>query len=194
MALYNFQKRFAPKILSGQKRHTIRAKRNRRTRPGETCHLYIGLRSKGAQLLMRSSCVRVEDIRIVGGIVSFKPLRIRPFRIYIDGVELSTDESDRLARTDGFNSLGDMAHFWKGRTPFVGDIIHWKFPPDVCGPHTQVQEKRKCVNVSSPAAKTSCMDQTGSVRPNAGRTTATRNAGNSAKKSAREKSRVLPAG
>jgi hypothetical protein len=64
MALYNFQKRFIPMILNGKKRHTIRAKRKRPTKPGEVLHLYTGLRQKGAQLLMRVPCTRVEEIVI----------------------------------------------------------------------------------------------------------------------------------
>jgi hypothetical protein len=126
VALYNFKKRFVPMILSGEKRHTIRAKRARQTRPGEMCHLYTGLRQKGAQLLMRTRCTRVEEIQILGGILA--TLRIRPFVIKVEGIKLSLDECEQLARSDGFKDLAEMVEFWKGRTPFVGDIIHWEFP------------------------------------------------------------------
>ncbi|MDR3798000.1 MAG: ASCH domain-containing protein [Terracidiphilus sp.] len=121
MALYNFQKRFAPPILSGEKRHTIRADRKdgRLPKPGELLHLYTGLRQKGAQLLMRVRCTRVEEITIYSNC-----------RIAIAGVVLDLAEQELLARRDGFLGFPDMMVFWNGRRPFHGHIIHWHFPPD----------------------------------------------------------------
>jgi hypothetical protein len=51
MGLYNFQARFAPAILSGSKRQTIRARRVREDKPGDTLYLYTGLRQPGAKKL-----------------------------------------------------------------------------------------------------------------------------------------------
>jgi hypothetical protein len=45
--------------------------------------------------------------------------------VSIDGVALSIDEREQLARSDGFESFAEMMQFWKGRLPFHGDIIHW---------------------------------------------------------------------
>lgn len=122
MALYNFQKRFVPMILSGEKQHTIRAKRKRQTRPGEMLHLYTGLRQKGARLLMRVPCTKVEEIRIYSDC-----------EVSIDGVRLDAGERDQLARSDGFKDYIDMMWFWNGRRPFRGDIIHWQFKSEVSG-------------------------------------------------------------
>ncbi len=116
MALYNFQKRFAEKILSGEKRHTIRATRKRQTMPCEILHLYTGLRQKGARLLMRVPCTKVEEILIDSAC-----------HISIDGAGLDPSECDQLARCDGFLDYVDMMCFWSGRLPFRGQIIHWKF-------------------------------------------------------------------
>ena len=116
MALYNFQKRFVPKILSGEKRHTIRAKRARQTKPGEMLHLYTGLRQKGARLLMRVACTKVEEVQIYSS-----------YNVSIDGVLLDFSERTLLAQRDGFNDFADMMFFWTGRLPFRGDIIHWQF-------------------------------------------------------------------
>jgi hypothetical protein len=115
MGLYNFQRRFVPFILSGAKTHTIRAYRKHPDKPGNMLHLYTGLRTKQAQLLMRRPCVKVEDISISDS-----------GDIFIDGNQLDDGEREGLARRDGFESFTDMAAFWKGRTPFHGHVIHWK--------------------------------------------------------------------
>jgi hypothetical protein len=114
MGLYNFQKRFVPKILAGEKTHTIRAIRANPDKPGNTLHLYTGLRQKGAKLLMRVPCVKVEDILITPGHV-----------VRIGGEYLAGDECEALARRDGFDSFAEMMQFWDGRLPFQGQIIHW---------------------------------------------------------------------
>lgn len=118
MGLYNFQKRFVPMIESGRKKHTIRARRKHRDKPGDICHLYTGLRTKAARLIKRSPCVKVEEIEIVGD-------EANP-TVIIEGDELNRDERERLAYCDGFDSFKDMAEFWKGRIPFLGDITHWQ--------------------------------------------------------------------
>lgn len=118
MGLYNFQKRFVPMILTGEKTHTIRSIRAHPDKPGNTLHLYTGLRQKGAQLLMRVPCVKVEDIVIDSWGI-----------IFIDGIELSCTEREALAVRDGFKDFAEMMHFWmfpKNRIPFRGHILHWK--------------------------------------------------------------------
>lgn len=170
MALYNFQKRFAPPILSGKNRHTIRAKRKRRTQPGEMLHLYTGLRQKGAQLLMRTRCTRIEEILISSDC-----------QVQIDGVLLDSAERDQLARSDGFKDFVDMMVFWNGRRPFRGDIIHWRFPPTS---HTQTREMGPCANVSAPAARSQSRAAIVSVPRNADARTTTKNDTRSAPRSA----------
>lgn len=118
MGLYNFQKRFAPFILDGRKTHTIRALRANPDKPGNTLHLYTGLRQKGARLLMRVPCTKVEDILIDSAC-----------HISINGVRLDPSECDQLARRDGFLDYIDMMCFWAGKTPFGGNVIHWHFSP-----------------------------------------------------------------
>lgn len=115
MGLYNFKAQFVPHVLNGSKTHTIRATRAHVDKPGNTVHLYTGLRQKGARLLMRATCTRVQEIRIDGN--GF---------IFIDGVELDGDEVEQLAQRDGFASYHGMMQFWEGRLPFAGHIIHWR--------------------------------------------------------------------
>lgn len=116
MGLYNFREQFTAKILSGEKQHTIRRIRAVPDKPGNMLHLYTGLRHKGAKLLMRVSCVKVEEIEIDVDET-----------ITIDGHILSEDECEALARRDGFRDFLEMCEFWDGRRPFKGHIIHWQF-------------------------------------------------------------------
>jgi len=118
MGLYNFQQRFAPFILDGRKNHTIRSQRACPDKPGNTLHLYTGLRCKSARLLMRVLCTKVQDILI-------EDLEEEGFRITVDGYVLCPDEAEALARADGFKSFPEMMQFWEGRLPFSGQIIHW---------------------------------------------------------------------
>lgn len=116
MGLYNFRKQFTAKILSGEKQHTIRKIRAMPDKPGNTLHLYTGLRQKGAKLLMRVPCTRVEEILITPGGM-----------IRVAGEWLEDDEREALARRDGFPDFGTMMEFWKERElPFRGHIIHWR--------------------------------------------------------------------
>jgi hypothetical protein len=129
MGLYNFQKRFVPFILSGEKTHTIRAKRANPDEPGDICHCYTGLRQKGAQLLGRWPCVKVEEIRICEVQHATHAGVVPHFTVEIGGVYLDRSDRESLARRDGFKDFAEMVKFWKepvNRLPFEGHIIHWK--------------------------------------------------------------------
>lgn len=117
MGLYNFKAQFVPKILAGEKTHTIRALRKDGwvDKPGNKVSLYTGLRRKGAQKLMVATCTKVETITI----------SVR-CAIYIAGELLMLDEMEQLARRDGFANFEEMMKFWEGRLPFTGHIIHWR--------------------------------------------------------------------
>jgi hypothetical protein len=116
MGLYNFKAQFVPHILDGSKTHTIRAARVHPDKPGNTLHLYTGLRQKGARLLMRAKCTKVETIEI----------RAEDQTIRVDGEWLSESEEEQLAKRDGFKSHAEMMRFWEGRLPFYGHIVHWR--------------------------------------------------------------------
>jgi|SRR5882724_3354517 len=121
MGLYNFKERFVPRILDGSKTHTIRPLRAVADKPGNTLHLYTGLRTKSARLLMRVPCVKVESITMkrVGP-------EILDVIVAIDGVELSWSECEAFSRRDGFDNFTHMIEWWNGRFPFQGQIVHWR--------------------------------------------------------------------
>jgi hypothetical protein len=124
MGLYNFQQRFVPLVLSGEKTHTIRATRANPDTPGDTLHLYTGLRTKKAKLLMRVKCAEVEEIEIKDGIFGDE----NHASVTIEGLRLDRSEREALARRDGFDNFEQMIQFWRGRLPFRGHIIHWRKP------------------------------------------------------------------
>ena len=130
--LLGFKARFAPLVEDGSKTHTIRAERKNPPKAGEMCHCYTGLRRKGARLLGRWPCVKVEGIRIYdrGGTLG----------VVIDGHDLDRDECNALAWRDGFRGSGpkyafaEMAAYWLALHPqadgpfvFAGHVIHWKY-------------------------------------------------------------------
>jgi hypothetical protein len=123
--ILNFQPQFVPYVVEGSKTHTIRAVRKdgRAPRVGETCHCYTGLRRKGPRLLGRWACVKVETIEICKAAGWNGP------RVFIEGLILDRDELQALAVRDGFRKGGfaEMMEFWRGRLPFKGFIIHWRF-------------------------------------------------------------------
>jgi hypothetical protein len=127
MGLYNFQQRFAKAVRKGDKTHTIRAKRKHPDYPGCTFFGYTGLRTKKAKRLITSTVVRVEDI-LIRKTCSLSDDATDIFEVAIDGVGLEDSEKELLARRDGFNNFADMMRFWTGRLPFIGHIIHWKYP------------------------------------------------------------------
>ena len=128
--LLGFRPRFVSFVLDGSKTHTIRAERKLPPEVGEICHCYTGLRRKGARLLGRWPCVKVEAIEIY-------ERRDGTLGVIIDGQELDPDERNTLAWTDGFRDNGmrgafaEMATYWlalhlKTSFPFTGHVIHWK--------------------------------------------------------------------
>jgi hypothetical protein len=126
MGLYNFQPRFVPKILAGEKTHTIRAVRANPDKPGNLLHLFTGLRTKRAKLLMRVPCVKVEEISISLAPENFLDDEAECVFVTIDGTVLHRSECETLARRDGFENFDEMLEFWDGRLPFHGHIVHWR--------------------------------------------------------------------
>lgn len=118
MPAYNFQKRFAAKVESGEKLHTIRAirKDGKRPMPHTPMAAYFGMRTKGCRLLVRSVISRVEHVRIdSGGIVQ------------LDGRQITHAERDALALADGFVDAREFVSFFRDNhgLPFEGHLIHW---------------------------------------------------------------------
>lgn len=109
MPALNFKKQFIEPIESGDKIHTIRAKRQdgRDPRPGQTLFLYFGQRTKHCQKLAEKPCKRVRDIKL--------QLTANTMTVTIDGERLNPAHKFLFARADGFDGRWTKMHefFWK---------------------------------------------------------------------------------
>lgn len=116
MPAYNFKAQFAVLVESGEKRQTVRRKRKRPTRTGDTLFLYTGLRTAKARLLRKDRCAMVKSIYISRGIT-------------VIGGEmlLSQAEYEAFARADGFATHQDFLMFFQEAygLPFEGEVITW---------------------------------------------------------------------
>jgi hypothetical protein len=118
MPAYNFQKRFAPLVETGVKRQTIRRRRKRLTRMGDTLYLYEGMRTK--------KCRRLRDPEICRLVL---PVAISEFAIGLGGALLRTYKAkDVFARLDGFGNWPEMRDWFRKQygLPFYGgEAIYW---------------------------------------------------------------------
>jgi hypothetical protein len=126
MVAYSFKSRFAEPILLGAKAQTIRAPRagrSRHARPGEPIQLYTGMRTRHCRLLARVTCAAVEPVRLCFSAHGAAEL------FEVGGKLLHPDSMETFARADGFQSIEDMAGFWRAEHPgideFEGVLIRW---------------------------------------------------------------------
>jgi hypothetical protein len=157
--LLGFKVRFVPFVEEGSKTHTIRADRARQPKPGDVCHCYTGLRQKGARLLGRWICTRVDDMLIEA---SYGPYDIPLWvRIRINGDQLSKSETSRLCYADGFRSdveehaWMEFAEYWRRENRkalgsdrtlrWKGKLITWDYRQPVEWPQQKQRRGRKLV-------------------------------------------------
>lgn len=131
MVAYSFQKRFAPQILAGTKRQTIRLPRKRHARPGEKLQLFTGMRTRHCvKVIPDPFCTVVLPISIM-----FEARRIvdMALGIWSSGRWTQIDDLDAFARRDGFEDISDMSGFWVRAhgdiERFYGVFIGWQPDP-----------------------------------------------------------------
>lgn len=116
MPAINFQKQFSIAVESGAKRQTIRKRRKRPFRAGDTLYLYTGMRTKYCKKLRTEICQSALDIDIA------------PSGIILNGDELYGKAADDIAVMDGFQSFGEMLQWLEAHhgLPFRnGQLITW---------------------------------------------------------------------
>ncbi|MBX3736702.1 MAG: ASCH domain-containing protein [Candidatus Didemnitutus sp.] len=120
MPAYNFKGQFADAVESGRKPHTIRPRRKRPTRVGDTLYLYTGMRTKKCRLLRTATCRKVTPIAIYtsgcSGLVK------------LNGREMPHRELHRLAIADGFFGIPEFLDFFADNygPNFEGELIEWR--------------------------------------------------------------------
>ena len=119
MPALNFQRRFAPKIKTGEKRQTIRAPRKHPVKVGDTLHLFTGMRRAGCERIGKSICIGTQQI-ILSALGEDRRVNIcDPMMRAVDG--------EQLARLDGFQSEKEMFNWFEEThgLPFMGTLITW---------------------------------------------------------------------
>jgi hypothetical protein len=119
MPLIHFQQQFAEAVADGTKRQTIRLKRKRPIKPGDT--LFLGTwegkpyRSK-VRRLRTEICAEVEEITLRAD-GDFE----------VDGRVLGSIDRFVMARADGFSEPKEMLDWFLDThsLPFHGVIIRW---------------------------------------------------------------------
>jgi len=123
MPAFNFQKRFAEKVESGEKKQTIRARRKdgRNPRVGQTAYLYFGMRTKSCRKLGEDIITSVEPITIERNGPAF--VNVTTYRGY-----LGYFEKEVLANEDGFSTFTEMLEWFETThsLPFYGFLIKWR--------------------------------------------------------------------
>jgi hypothetical protein len=108
------------RYLSGNERSTtIRARRKHAIKKGDTLFLFKALRTIQCQRLGTAYCRKLEEILI--------DETRDGYIIKIDNYRLSLAEAQKVAETDGFESLHEFVKWFKMThgLPFVGDRIHF---------------------------------------------------------------------
>lgn len=116
MPAYNFQQQWADDVESGKKNCTIRRRRKRPTRAGDTLYLKAGMRTKHCRNLRTTVCKKVTSLEIIA------------FEVKLKGDYLSQPQITRLALRDGFESVEAFFKFFHRQYGYAVDdleLIEW---------------------------------------------------------------------
>lgn len=136
MPAISFRRKFAGKVETGQKNHTIREPRKRPIQVGDTLYLYCEQRAKTGYLIGETVCTKIEKIHF--GLNCDRLRRNQTLFMYTGegfGLKAATPEEIKaIALADGFEDLDEFIDFffhgWE-KTPlhlprFHGHLIHWE--------------------------------------------------------------------
>ncbi len=119
MAVLMFKDFLAPKVEDGSKRHTVRPRRKRPIKPGDSLSLrrWAGKAYRSKQITLREAvCKAVKPIRVTVN-----------KQLYIDGQRVPRADADKFARADGLSAFWELADFLRKEhgLPFEGEVISW---------------------------------------------------------------------
>lgn len=119
--LLGFKKRFVEPINKGTKIHTFRGEPKRMPKPGETLHMYTGLRTKHCELIGKDKTLKSKQ-KLLIFFEADKP------EIFVDGKRLWWYEREEMYVNDGFADEADFIAYWnpeREEKQFEGIIFHW---------------------------------------------------------------------
>ncbi len=111
-----FKQQFKEKILNGSKIHTIRIDKNNRWKVGMPIQFATGVRTKKYECFKKVKCVSVQEIEL--NFWNSSPT------IIIEGKRISYEQSEELAKNDGFEDLSGLMGFF-GIKNIKAKLIHW---------------------------------------------------------------------
>ena len=119
---------FIDKILSGEKRQTIRkaGKKWENVKVGDKLTLYTGLRTKECRKLGEAEVKSIEDIKLY---IEYNHYRDTYYTEILIDNKIPTDcEINKLVKADGFRNIYYFLKFFQDHygNNFKGKIIKWK--------------------------------------------------------------------
>jgi len=126
MPSLNFKRQFADAVQSGQKRQTIRARRKREWKVGDTLYLFTDMRIGTCKRIGQATLKSVQKIAVIA-----QKREVHLEKAMASGgsylARLSDEEALDLALADGFATLDDFFAFFAqihGRS-FGGHLLRW---------------------------------------------------------------------
>jgi hypothetical protein len=115
MPAINFHRDFVEAVTSGRKRSTIRKRRQRTIKVGDTLSLYTGQRTVNVEKLGDVVCRAIRTIQIT------------EYSVHINGLRLTLDQIECVARNDGFADVSAFLAWFRDHygLPFEGVEIIW---------------------------------------------------------------------
>lgn len=118
MVSFTFKPEFVPLIHSGEKFQTIRS--GMRCQPGDTMHLFTGLRTKQCQRIGEAVCVETFPVMF----------RENSFHTGLNNKVIHMKDPDLLlafAKADGFKTWDQCHEFFRQQYefPFTGYVHRW---------------------------------------------------------------------
>ncbi len=119
MVAFNFKPEFVDQIRSGAKMQTVRA--TKRCKPGDTMHLFTGMRTKACNLIATRPCVVVDYVHLA------------PDGITLGNTAKHPQTWDEFAQLDGFRDYDQMLGWFRaqyGSDHFIGTVHRWAATPE----------------------------------------------------------------
>lgn len=113
--LLGFKKQFAPKILDGSKKFTIRNPRKREPKIGEQLHMYTGLRTKYSEKITsehKLTGIQLVSIFLEKRVYHQKDNTKFSIGIQVDYSSLTTAQIENFVKCDGFESTEEFMEYW----------------------------------------------------------------------------------